>query len=154
MKLSLTRRKSGAETPVRGDGFSVLHANMTVLGDLETDGTVRIDGRLAGSVLRADVVVVGASASVTGNITAREVIIGGAVHGNVDAADRAEVQPTAVVTGDIEAGAVMIQEGGAVRGRLCVRSRDAQSAGDAHARAKSLTPRVLRRLAAGASDAS
>jgi cytoskeletal protein CcmA (bactofilin family) len=98
----------------------VLDAQLTLRGDVETDGTLRVDGRLEGSIRRADVVVIGTGASVTGDISAREVIVGGTVQGNFTATTRVELQPTAVVTGDIEAGAIMIHEGGAVQGRLSV----------------------------------
>src|SRR5437867_1347864 len=101
-------------------GWIVLYANRTVLGDIESNGTLRMDGRLEGSIRNADVVVLGAAASVVGDISAREVIVGGTVHGNVTAATRVELQPSAVVTGDIEAGAIMIHEGGSVQGRLSV----------------------------------
>lgn len=134
------------------DGFSLLNANLTVVGDIESDGTVRIDGRLEGSVKRAAIVVLGSGASIKGNITAREVLVGGTVEGNIDAADRIELQPSAIVTGDIEAGAVLIREGGIIRGRLNVR-REHQAA--TNGRAAKGTPAVSMRLPVPAtSDAS
>ena len=119
--MSLFKRRPDPSTSSpSGSGYSVLDANLSVRGDIETEGTLRVDGRLEGSIRRADVVVLGAGASVQGDICAREVIVGGTVHGNVTATERAELQPSAVVTGDIEAGAIMIHEGCAVQGRLSV----------------------------------
>jgi cytoskeletal protein CcmA (bactofilin family) len=119
--MSLFTRRSDASVPSpTGAGYSVLDAQLTLRGDIETDGTLRVDGRLEGSIRRADVVVLGTGASVVGDISAREVIVGGTVHGNVTATERAELQPSAVVTGDIEAGAIMIHEGCSVQGRLSV----------------------------------
>ncbi len=125
------------------DGFSLLSANLTIIGDIESDGTVRIDGRLEGSIRRASVVVLGNGSSVKGNITAREVLVGGTVEGNIDAADRIELQPSAVVTGDIDAGAILIREGGIVRGRLNVRKHE--SAAPEPGRKASRTPTVTMR---------
>jgi cytoskeletal protein CcmA (bactofilin family) len=119
MSLFNRRPDSSAPSPT-GAGYSVLDAQLTVRGDIETEGTLRIDGRLEGSIRRADVVVLGTGASVVGDISAREVIVGGTVHGNVVATERVELQPSAVVTGDIEAGAIMIHEGCSVQGRLSV----------------------------------
>ena len=118
--MSLFTRRSDNSASGPGAGYSVLDANLSLTGDVETDGTLRVDGRLEGSIRRADVVVLGTGASVVGDICAREVIVGGTVHGNVTATERAELQPSAVVTGDIEAGAIMIHEGCAVSGRLSV----------------------------------
>lgn len=105
-----------------GTGYSVLDAQLTMRGDIETAGSLRVDGRLEGSITRAEVVMIGEGATIVGNVHAREVIVGGAVQGNVVATGRVELQKTATVTGDIESGAIHIQEGGAVHGRLAVRA--------------------------------
>ncbi|MBA3558551.1 MAG: polymer-forming cytoskeletal protein [Gemmatimonadaceae bacterium] len=147
MNLSLKRRSTPSIGHItsRGDNYSVLDAKLTIVGDIETDGTVRIDGRLEGSVRRAAVVILGAGATIKGNVTAREVVLSGSVQGNIEAADRVELQATAVVTGDIEAGAILIHEGGAVRGRLSVRSIDPKQQQDGKGvRAPSLTPKAMR----------
>jgi cytoskeletal protein CcmA (bactofilin family) len=126
MALFSKRRDLAAHPPAGGDGYSVLHANLTVVGDVESDGTVRVDGRLEGSIRRAGLVILGAGATVRGNVVAREVIVGGTVHGDITAAERVELQPTAAVNGDIDAAAVLVHEGGAVRGRMHVRAREGE----------------------------
>jgi cytoskeletal protein CcmA (bactofilin family) len=132
------------------DGFSLLNANLTVIGDIESDGTIRIDGRLEGSVKRAAIVVLGNGASIKGNITAREVLVGGTVEGNIDAADRIELQTSAIVTGDIEAGAILIREGGIIRGRLNVQRQE--TAPKERSRGASRTPVVTMAVPAGATS--
>jgi cytoskeletal protein CcmA (bactofilin family) len=114
------RRPDPNNLPSVDAGYSVLDAQLTIRGDIETEGTLRVDGRLDGSIRRADIVVIGTGASVNGDISAREVIVGGSVQGNVTATTRIELQPSAVVTGDIDAGAIMIHEGCVVQGRLTV----------------------------------
>jgi cytoskeletal protein CcmA (bactofilin family) len=156
MGLPFLRREKRAANSQR-DGYSVLHASLTVVGDMETEGSVRIDGRLEGSIRRARLVVIGASASIAGSVSADEVIIGGAVAGNVEASVRVEVQPTAVITGDIAAGAVVIHEGSAVQGRLSIRPREVHApaaAPDAAGRPQSATPRNVRALALSTAEAT
>ncbi len=152
----LRKRKPPATLPL-GDGYSVLDAHLTIIGDIETDGTLRIDGRLEGSVRRGGVVILGVGAMVKGSVSATEVVVGGTVEGDIHAVQRVELQPTAVVTGDVEAGTILIQEGGALRGRLFVRPADA-SASSASApatmRLPSLTPHSLRLSAPATSTAS
>jgi cytoskeletal protein CcmA (bactofilin family) len=104
-----------------GSGYSLLDAQIIVTGDLSTAGSLRIDGRLEGSVLRADVVVLGVGATMSGDIHAREVVIGGTLTGSVHAAERVELQATAIVTGDILTQSVFVQEGGVVNGRVLMR---------------------------------
>lgn len=114
------RRHDPNNLPAVDAGYSVLDAQLNIQGNIETEGTLRVDGRLDGSIRRADIVVVGTGATVNGDISAREVIVGGTVHGNITATTRIELQPSAVVSGDIDAGAIMIHEGCVVQGRLTV----------------------------------
>lgn len=115
-------RKSEPPAPLGSMGYSVLDAHVVVRGDIETNGTLRIDGRLEGNVVKAGAVVIGTTGSVVGNVVAAELVLGGTIHGNVDVERRIELESTASVTGDISADAVLIHEGGKVQGRMQVRS--------------------------------
>jgi len=121
MKLSFSRNGSTTEAPAPA-GYSVLDAQMFVRGDLTTEGTIRIDGRLEGNITRSDIVVIGAKASVVGNILAREVVVGGSVEGNITAESRVELDSAAVVIGDIIAGSILTHEGAQIRGKVTVRT--------------------------------
>lgn len=107
-------------SPIPSTNFSVLDSHISVSGDLETDGALRIDGRLEGAIHRADLIVVGEGASIVGDVNAREVIVGGSVTGNIFASQRTELQPTGIVAGDIRSAAILIHEGGVVQGRLYI----------------------------------
>jgi cytoskeletal protein CcmA (bactofilin family) len=107
-------------SPIPSTNFSVFDSHISVNGDLETDGALRIDGRLEGTIHRADLVVVGEGSSIVGDVNAREVIVGGAVTGNIFAAQRTELQSTGIVAGDIRSAAILIHEGGVVQGRLYI----------------------------------
>ncbi len=115
--MSLFSRRDAS--PIPSTNFSVFDSHISVSGDLETEGALRIDGRLEGSIRRADLIVIGQGATVVGDITAREVIVGGAVTGNVFA-QRFELHPTGIVAGDISTAAISIQVGGVVLGRTHV----------------------------------
>ena len=116
--MSLFSRREAS--PIPSTNFSVIDSHTTASGDVETDGALRVDGRLEGSILKADLVVVGEGASVVGDVTAREVIVGGAVTGNIFASQRTELQSNGIVAGDIRSAAILVQEGGVVQGRLYI----------------------------------
>jgi cytoskeletal protein CcmA (bactofilin family) len=122
-------------SPIPSTNFSVLDSHITVSGDLETDGALRIDGRLEGAIHRADLIVVGEGASIVGDVTAREVIVGGSVTGNIFASQRTELQSTGIVAGDIRSAAILIHEGGVVQGRLYIHPISGGGTGDASGRA-------------------
>jgi cytoskeletal protein CcmA (bactofilin family) len=125
MKLSFSRNGSTPDAPAP-PGYSVLDAQMFVRGDLTTDGTIRVDGRLEGNIDRSDIVVVGANASVAGNIVAREVVVAGSVEGNITAESRVELDSAAVVIGDIIAGSILTHEGAQIRGSVVIRTAATQ----------------------------
>ena len=79
--MSLLARRSGpTSTPTpAGSGYSLLDAQLAVTGDLDTTGSLRIDGKLEGNVRRADTVVLGVGAAMSGDVHAREVVIGGTI---------------------------------------------------------------------------
>ena len=90
-------------------------------GDLETAGSLRIDGKLEGTIRRADTVVLGVGATMSGDVYAREVVVGGSITGNIHATERVELQATAIVTGDVLTQTILVQEGGVVNGRVLMR---------------------------------
>ena len=157
--MGLFKKKSSVTPPPIGEGYSVLDAHLTIIGDIETDGTIRVDGRLEGSVRRAGIVILGVGATIVGNVVAQEVIVGGSIQGDVRAGNRVELQPTAIVTGDVDAGTILIQEGGVLRGRLCVRPageapQAALPSSPPQQRIPSITPAALRLAPPKASTAS
>ena len=126
--MSLLARRGGNAPPKEiGTGYSLLDTQLVVTGDIDTSGSLRIDGRLMGSITRADTVVIGVGAAMTGDVNAREVIIGGTLRGNVSASDRLELQPTAVVIGDVSTNVILVHEGGVLNGRMEMRSATGDS---------------------------
>jgi cytoskeletal protein CcmA (bactofilin family) len=109
------------------DGYSVIDEHLVIAGDLSTDGTIRVDGRIEGNLHRTDTIIIAAGASVAGNIEAREVVVGGELSGNLVVSGRVEVQKTGVVRGDIRAAAVMLEEGGMVHGHVLVHPLDSET---------------------------
>lgn len=144
--MSLFSRRE--TSPIPTTNFSVFDAHIAIVGDVETDGALRIDGRLEGSIHRADLIVVGEGASVIGDITAREVIVSGAVTGNIFAAERTELKSTGIVAGDIRSAAILVQEGGVVQGRLYIHPIGGETSGGSQPRpvsseSEGLSPALL-----------
>jgi cytoskeletal protein CcmA (bactofilin family) len=98
--------------------FSIVASDMTVIGDLETEGVVRIEGRIRGTVRAAAQVLVAAGAVIEGDLHTQEAVVAGQVSGAIHARDRVELQATAVVTGDIVTPRIAIVEGARVSGEV------------------------------------
>lgn len=139
--MSMFARRRPA--PPASDGYSVIDAHLSVSGDISTDGTVRIDGHVDGTLHRADTLIIGADGGVVGNVEAREVVVGGELTGHLVVSGRVEIQKTATVRGDIRAAAVMLEEGGTVHGHVVVRPLDADDRAMDGERRVTLTPRSV-----------
>lgn len=141
--MSLLARRSGPSAPSStGSGYSLLDSQLALTGDLDTSGSLRIDGKLEGSIRRADTVVLGVGASMNGDVHAREVVIGGTITGNVHATERVELQATAIVTGDILTQTILVQEGGVVNGRVLMRPPEGMNAVGALQASESASDRI------------
>jgi cytoskeletal protein CcmA (bactofilin family) len=111
----------GGRTPrPAAPGYSVVDDQMTIRGDIDTDGTVRVDGRVDGASHRAGTLIVGAGGAVIGDVEAREVVVAGNIRGNVHARGRIEIESGAAVHGEIRANAMSLREGGAVDGQVSI----------------------------------
>jgi cytoskeletal protein CcmA (bactofilin family) len=98
--------------------FSIIASDMTVIGDLETEGVVRIEGRVKGTVRVGSQILVAQGATIEGDLHTQEAIIAGTVTGAIHASDRVELQGTAAVAGDIHTARIAIVEGAKVTGEV------------------------------------
>ncbi len=131
---------SRRQPPVVSDGYSIIDEHLAIVGDISTDGTVRVDGRVEGSLHRTNTMIIGAGAIVIGSVEAREIVVGGEVTGDLVVSGRVEVQKSGTVRGDIRAAAVMLEEGGTVHGHVVVHPLDGEMPVIGHERRLMLTP--------------
>jgi cytoskeletal protein CcmA (bactofilin family) len=98
--------------------FSIIASDMTVVGDLETEGVVRIEGRVKGTVRVGSQVLVAAGAVIEGDLHTQEAVVAGQVSGAIMARERVELQASAIVAGDIHTPRIAIVEGARVTGEV------------------------------------
>ncbi len=110
--------KRAAASPQREPGLSVIAPGMRVEGELVTDGVVKIEGTVVGTVRAEQQVLVAKGGVVEGDIHTREAVLGGEVRGAILAHERVEVQATSVVHGDIGTQRIVVHEGGEVNGHV------------------------------------
>lgn len=110
--------------------ISIIGPGMTVVGDIDTDGTLRIEGRVEGTVRAGKAVVVGKEGELDGSMYTQDAVISGTVLGNVVADSRLEVHATARVEGEVRALRMQLEEGAVVNGQLSM-GQSAETAGTA-----------------------
>lgn len=111
-------KESPNAQPSREGVIAIIGPGMRVVGDCETEGTLRIEGTVEGSVRAGKAVVVGKDGVILGDITTQDAVIGGRVTGTIVAESRLELQATCIVDGEIRARRIKLDEGGRVNGNL------------------------------------
>lgn len=96
--------------------LSIISAGTTVTGDIDSGGTLKVEGRVEGSVKRAAQVMLAKEGVINGDVVASEVVVGGVITGGVTASERLELQSTAVVNGDISTKSIVVMEGARING--------------------------------------
>ncbi len=109
-------------------GLSIIAAGMTVRGDIESNGIVKVEGAVDGNVHAMHQVLVARGGIVHGDIDAREVIVGGMVNGSIRVTERVEVQSGATVVGDITTRRIAVAEGGTLNGQIRMGEQTAPAA--------------------------
>ena len=89
----------------------------TFKGNIISNKAVRIDGKMIGNIEKSEGVVIGESAEIKGNITAKYIVIGGRVEGNIIATDGIELLDKSVVIGNIQTTILSISEGAFFEGK-------------------------------------
>ncbi|NJO01046.1 MAG: polymer-forming cytoskeletal protein [Bacteroidia bacterium] len=80
-------------------------------GDLETVGTIRIEGKIFGNVVSKSKTSLGESGYIEGNILAQNAEIAGEVKGIVKVVDVLTLKATAIIHGDIFCGKFVVEPG-------------------------------------------
>jgi cytoskeletal protein CcmA (bactofilin family) len=116
-------KKSGEAVPRGATGeasISIIGPGMNIVGDLSTDGTVRVEGRIEGTVRAGKSVLIGKSGEVVGDVLTQDAVIGGRVRGTVVAESRLELQATCDIEGQIRARSAHLQleEGARFNGQI------------------------------------
>jgi cytoskeletal protein CcmA (bactofilin family) len=96
---------------------SFLGKNSNFKGELNVQGTLRVDGRVEGQ-LDADYLILSESAVVKGEVKAKRLIIGGTIDGCIRAQELVEIKSNGRVLGDIFTQKLAISEGGEVNGKI------------------------------------
>ncbi|KGJ04106.1 protein CcmA, bactofilin family [Paracoccus halophilus] len=95
---------------------SVLSSDLTVTGNIRTEGDIQVEGNVEGDI-RAHQLVVGDSATIRGEIVAEEIVVNGRVIGRVRGL-KVRLSATARVEGDIIHKTIAIESGAHFEGSV------------------------------------
>ena len=107
-----------------------LGSSLRVKGDISGTEDLLIDGSVEGLIqLEGRRLTVGATAKVTADINARDVVVYGSVKGNVRATGRIEIKKDGSIIGNLKTAQIMIEDGADFKGSIEIDRSPAQEAG-------------------------
>ena len=100
--------------------ISIIGYGMSVVGDITTEGIVRVEGEVRGTVRAAKSVILGQGGVVDGDIFTDDAVIGGTVNGSIEAKNRLELQSSSTVNGEIRTRSehLKLEEGARFTGQV------------------------------------
>ena len=110
--------------------ISIIGPGMHIKGDITTDGTVRVEGSVEGTIRAGKAVVLGKEGEIRGNVFTQDAVIGGRLTGTIVAESRLELQSTSNLDGEIRARAEHLQldEGARFNGQIQMVEEDGMRA--------------------------
>jgi cytoskeletal protein CcmA (bactofilin family) len=132
------------EMPMVDGQISVVAQDTLWKGELETEGSLHVYGRVEGTLKAKEDVWLAEGADVQATITARRVIVAGRVNGTIHASSRFEALPQGKVEADVNAPSFVVHEGATINGQLTMSSGEGNGQGRTD---RSGSPAIIQRRA-------
>jgi cytoskeletal protein CcmA (bactofilin family) len=89
--------------------INIIGTGTSIVGNVNSDGDIRIDGTLKGDLATAGKVVIGPSGVITGKINCRNADISGTVEGKINVSELLSLKASAKIFGDIATNKLAIE---------------------------------------------
>lgn len=121
--------KNTKSTGVLNDNFSAntIQNGTSIEGHIKSEGSIRIDGVLNGSITTKAKLVIGKTGVITGDVFCENASIEGKVEGKIQVQDLIDLKSTAVITGDIFMSKLVVEPGAIINGRCNMDSKSNKS---------------------------
>ena len=124
--FSSGKNKTDAPLTTNRQLDTVIAAQCTIEGDLNTQNSIKLDGRIHGTLRCEGSAVIGETGLVKGDVYASDLLVLGRLEGNVHAG-RLHLQSTAQIQGNIEAETLQVDPGARYQGSVTMRVPNAAS---------------------------
>ena len=98
------------------NGATVIAQGTCIIGGITTEGSIHIDGKFEGVILEADMISIGKTGEVIGDIKANNLIVSGLLDGKIDC-NEVQILPDGKVIGTMKYSELVIEENGKFEGQ-------------------------------------
>ena len=111
--FTIVKSKNSAEASGSSSLFS---KGTSILGDIECDGDIRVDGKIIGNIIVTGKLIIGEAAEINGEVKANNADVYGKIIGKLIIADLLTINHTGFVEGDLYAGKLQIESSATFNG--------------------------------------
>lgn len=101
---------------------TLIGKNTKLIGKIEANGTIRVDGEIDGNIIADGNITIGADGKITGNLEGNNIFISGTVYGNIKCNEHLRLGNTAKLIGDVEVKTLIIDENAIFEGKCKMES--------------------------------
>jgi cytoskeletal protein CcmA (bactofilin family) len=131
--------KKDKTAPVGLSAINVIGDGTKIIGDLKSNGDLRIDGVVEGNITTQAKCVLGASGKIIGNIQSKSCDLSGTVNGNVLVNELLLIKSTGKINGDIRTAKLVVENGGEFNGACTMGSSSSTQTSNTENNARSAT---------------
>ena len=122
-------KKPQTYQPVSGPVDTLISQHCTIEGNLLTQNSVKVDGRIQGNLQATGQAIIGEHGLVKGDVHSTDLLVFGRLEGNVRA-KAVQLKPTARILGNIETETLEVEPGAFYQGSVTMLGAQAVASAD------------------------
>ena len=103
------QQKSKSDPNQGLQSISIISADSTIKGDMESDGDIRIDGKLIGNVTCKAKIIIGQQGIVEGNLNGNQADVLGTINGDIKMTGQLNLLGKSIINGNIHVGKLQME---------------------------------------------
>ncbi len=107
-----------------GPAETVVGPSVKIQGDFNSEGNIRIEGHVNGTVKTTQNVYAGESSKITANVTAGNCTVAGEILGNIKVSGSLILESTARISGDVSCAILRVEDGAQFSGKCSMGSSE------------------------------
>ncbi|AFM03039.1 Integral membrane protein CcmA involved in cell shape determination [Bernardetia litoralis DSM 6794] len=118
MAMFQSKKQTASSKEVEAN--NIIGKGTKIIGDLITEGNIRIDGEINGNITSKSKVALGGGSNLKGNLVSSNAEVEGEVTGNLFIAELLILKANAVINGDVSALRMLTEPGAKINGQCKV----------------------------------
>lgn len=102
-------QKVNKSSAIDGASINLIGNGTSIIGNITSNGDMRIDGTLKGNISISGKLVVGSSGTIEGNVMCQNADVSGIINGKVTVTELLSLKATSKLLGDIVTGKITIE---------------------------------------------